>query len=180
MSARADDLEPFSTGRALMSQVVQGEHRRSLGVDRRERGRRMPIVQVDDIRTGRLDERGDGSAESKESFSVVEPTPSIRLQVRVTSSDAGHLNEMDTAGDGMLSDSDRTRPCPVREHEGDSLLISELHTAVVRQKDINLDPGATERPDEAARGGGETADGGERRQFGGGEGDAHMIIVVDD
>jgi hypothetical protein len=140
----------------------------------------MPIVQVDDIRTGRLGERGDGSGESKESFSVVEPTPSIGLQVRVTSSDAGHLNEMDTAGAGMLSDSDRTRPRPVREFEVEALLIREHDSPVIREKDIDLDPGATECADEAARGGGETADGGERRQFGGGEGDAHMIIVVDD
>lgn len=180
MSASADHFEPLRTRRPLMSEVVEREHRGNFGGDRGQCGRRMPIVQVDDIRTGRLDEPGDGSGESKESFSVVEPTPSIRLQVRVTSSDAGHLNEMDTAGDGMLSDSNRTRPRPVREFEVEALLIREHDSPIIREKDIDLDPGATECADEAARGGGETADGGERRQFGGGEGDAHMVIVVDD
>jgi len=97
----------------------------------------------------------------------------------VTSSDTGHLNEVNPAGDGMLSDSHRTRSRPVREHEGDSLLTSEFHTAVVRQKDINLDPGATERPDEPTGRGGEAANGGQWRELGGREGDAHLHIVVD-
>jgi hypothetical protein len=79
----------------------------------------------------------------------------------------------------VLTDTDRTRPRPVRERERDPLLASELHTPVVGQENIDLYPGATERADQSTRGGGEAANGGERRQFGGGEGDAHLHIVVD-
>ena len=86
---------------------------------------------------------------------------------------------MNTTGDGMFSDTDRTRSRPVREHEGDSLRIGEFHTAVVRQEDINLDSRATERPDQPTCRGGEAADRGQGRELGGREGDAHLHIVVD-
>ena len=162
-----------------MSQIVEREHRRDSGVDRGESGRGVPVVQVYDISSALLDERCDGARESEESLGVTRICNPTGGDGSTTPSDSRHLDQMDAPGDRMLTDTDRTRPRPVRQRERDPLLTNEFHTPVVGQKNIDLYPGATKRADQPTRGGGKAADGGERRQLGGGEGDAHPHIVVD-
>ncbi len=137
--ARAEVAEPRTVGETLVGDVVQRQHTGDRAIDGSERGAGVPVVEVDDVGSGRLDDRGDRLAEREEATVVVRPTVTIGLQVRVRARQSRSLDDAERTNVRVHAAANTRRAGPRRHGELVGRRVAELDAAVVGHHHVDVD-----------------------------------------
>ncbi len=123
-----DPAEPAPRGPPLVTEGVDRQDLRDRHIEQAECGGRVPVVAVEDVRSDRTGERGDGSREREEPVRVVRPAGTRCVRVRVWLRDAGNVDQGDLT-DAVDHTPARCGGCsPARDVEGNRLLALQRDT----------------------------------------------------
>ena len=143
-----------------------------------ERGAGVPVVEVDDVGSGHVDDRRDRLAERQEAEIVVWPSVTVGLQVRVTARQSRGVDDAESAELCVPSAADPGRPRPGRHRQVGDRFLGQLDAAVIGHHEVDVDALPAQLGNQSGGGLGEAADGGDRRQLGGGKEHAHSPIML--
>ena len=138
VTLRPDEVKPFVSGGTLVSEVVQGKHRRRRGVENGKRSGGVPVIEMHDVRRRMTHKCCDGGAKPHETVGVVEPTVSIWLKIRMAFRQPWSIDKCDLPGLGVFDLLCGCRPSPQRDVKFDGFNDSFIAWGVVGQHDINI------------------------------------------
>ena len=169
---------PGDVGPALMTEVVDGQHRRL--VHRRERRleRGVPVVELDDVDVEALGQHPDRCGERREPAVVVGPADAVGVDVGIGADDAGHVDQHQRADVGVGTPTCRRGRRPVGKVEGDVLDVVEVPALVVGQDQLDLVAERTQCRRQPGGGFAEATGADQRSELGGGEQDPHDVEPV--